>query len=685
MNESIDIGTRRELFVDRYLIDRMRDVELHLHTPQKMPLADHPIRGAYMTVIKDGEQYRAYYRGYRPGYRGSQDDGNPGEITCYAESRDGHEWAFPDLGLYEIANCQDREIWSLSNNAILADQPPFSHNFSPFLDVRPGVDGQERYKALAGSVDYSNRMKAPKDGLHAFVSADGLRWRKKGGQPVIPYDSAWTNAFDSQNVSFWSEAERQYVCYFRTWGSPHGNLRNISRATSPDYEHWSRPVPTNPNLPGEHLYTSQTHPYFRAPHIYIALPTRFTSGRVDAKNVRNAMSGSSEIMFMSSRAGTDHYERIFTEAFIRPGLDPARWGDRANYAALNVVPTGPEEMSIYHEHSGHRYVLRTDGFVSAKAGTAEGELLTKPLVFTGESLRLNYSTAAAGSVQVEIQDEAGKAIPGFALNDMAPRFGDELEATMIWGASGDVSRLAGRPVRLRFVLKEADVFALRFREKSEPVDAAELHRRNRETYAARLAMPPPQVRVKQMPKGAAGDPLKVDWSKAAKTGEWVTEQAAPGVRKVDARLAHDGEYLYVRLMDDSKAESLVNHATPWGGDDWEMTVAPQRGTMPYRHIGINPQGGHIDRADGETDWQWDSGVKVVSEPGATGWTVSLAFPLGQLTVGGVRPGQSVYVNMKRATAGRVDNSLVWCPVFGGHFISPNAQGEVILGSNRKGD
>ena len=37
-----------------------------------------------------------------------------------------------------------------------------------------------------------------------------------------------------------------------------------------------------PNLPGEHLYTNMTQAYGRAPHIYIALPTRFVPGRGDA-------------------------------------------------------------------------------------------------------------------------------------------------------------------------------------------------------------------------------------------------------------------------------------------------------------------------------------------------------------------------------------------------------------------
>jgi hypothetical protein len=625
-----------------------------------------------MTVIKDGDRYRAYYNSCRPGYTGPWGDGNPGEITCYAESCDGHEWNLPDLGLYEVATSYDKKYWNISNNIILADQPPFSHNFSPFLDLRPGLDKQERYKALAGTEGLDHR-----GGLHAFVSADGIRWHKKSAQPVIPYDPAWSDAFDSQNVSFWSEAEEQYVCYFRTWATPHGKLRTISRTTSPDFEHWTRPVPTNPNLPGEHLYTNQTHPYFRAPHIYIALPSRYTAGQVDTHKVASSMRGSTDILFMSTRAGTSHYERIFTEAFIRPGPDAERWGDRANYVALNVVPTGPTEMSIYHNISGHRYVLRIDGFASVRAKNTEGELLTKPLVFKGESLRLNYSTSAAGSVQVEIQDKNGNVIPGFALSDMVPRFGDELDATMIWGTSGDLSRLSARPVRLRLVLKDADVFALRFREKNEPVDVPELHRRDLETYAVRRATPPSRMRVKRMPKGMAGDPLKVDWSQAIKTGEWVTEQGAPANRKLDASLAQDGEYLYVRLADDSKSDSLVNNAIPWTGDSWQMIVAPQRGVMPYRHIGINPQGGHIDRADGETPFNWESGVKVISESDANGWTVSLAFPFAKLIIGGVKPGQSFYVNMMRATSGKKD-ILLWNPTFEGGFHSLHHLGEIIL-------
>jgi hypothetical protein len=97
------------------------------------------------------------------------------------------------------------------------------------------------------------------------------------------------------------------------------------------------------------------------------------------------------------------------------------------------------------------------------AGYAGGEFLTKPMVFEGSELELNYSTSAVGSVQVEIQDAEGHALPGYGLNDCPEKFGDEIEGVISWNAGPGVGDLAGKAVRLRFVLKDADLYAFKFR------------------------------------------------------------------------------------------------------------------------------------------------------------------------------------------------------------------------------
>ena len=95
-----DIGSQRELFIDRYLIDTLDGTDLKLHQPQPAGVAiryDQPWEDRlafYTTVLKDDDTYRMYYRGSLMGQRPHP--------TCYAESRDGIHWTKPDLGLVEI-------------------------------------------------------------------------------------------------------------------------------------------------------------------------------------------------------------------------------------------------------------------------------------------------------------------------------------------------------------------------------------------------------------------------------------------------------------------------------------------------------------------------------------------------------------------------------------------------------
>ena len=88
--------------------------------------------------------------------------------------------------------------------------------------------------------------------------------------------------------------------------------------------------------------------------------------------------------------------------------------------------------------------------------------MTRPLTFTGRELVVNFSAGAAGGLRVELQDAAGTPLPGFALADAVEQIGDEIERVVTWKGA-DVSELAGQPVRLRFAMKDADLYSIRFR------------------------------------------------------------------------------------------------------------------------------------------------------------------------------------------------------------------------------
>src|SRR5262245_42018479 len=113
----IELGSRRELFVDYFLIDHLRGVSLALERPHDEGIVlrfDNPWEGrfcGYVTVLRDGERFRLYYRGMP----GEGQDGTNNEVTCYAESKDGKSWTKPELGLFEVHG-------SKVNNVVLAGQ-----------------------------------------------------------------------------------------------------------------------------------------------------------------------------------------------------------------------------------------------------------------------------------------------------------------------------------------------------------------------------------------------------------------------------------------------------------------------------------------------------------------------------------------------------------------------------------
>lgn len=447
--EPIDIGSRLELMVDDYLIEELTGAELLLHHPVNREVAiDH--NEAWEgntccghTVFQDGDLYRMYYRGRHHDFEQNKETHH---FSCYAESKDGIHWVKPDLGIVEFQG-------SKQNNIILAGQDRF--NLAPFKDTNPNCRPDEQYKALTNG----------HGGLDAYKSPDGIHW-----SPMVEGHVITKGAFDSLNLAFWDAVRGCYVDYHRGFRD---GFRDIMTCTSDDFIHWTDPVWLEYlGAPREHLYTNGIKPYYRAPHILIGLPKRFVP---DRRGADHPYPGVSDAVFMTSRDGLSF--RRWGEALVRPGLHKVRWVNRNNYPAWGIVttksdiPGAPDELSIYATEGYYvgestqlrRHTIRIDGFVSVNAQLAGGEMLTKPIVFDGKELVINFSTSAAGGMRVEIQDAEGTPVEGFALTDCDEIFGDELERVVMWGDRSDVSKLAGRPVRLRFALSDADLYSVRFR------------------------------------------------------------------------------------------------------------------------------------------------------------------------------------------------------------------------------
>ncbi|MCI0514853.1 hypothetical protein L0128_16690, partial [candidate division KSB1 bacterium] len=373
----IVLGSRRELMVDDFLIEQSTDLIFKLHTPIPQNVAivfDAPWEGntsAYHTIFQDGPIYRMYYRG--SDFDLNTKTSGP-QSVCYAESRDGKSWYKPKLGLCDFKGSKKNNIvWNGTG----------THNFTPFKDANPNTPAAERYKAVASH----------EDRLFAFKSADGLHWSLLQAEPIITQGT-----FDSQNICFWDSVRQCYLAFHRDFRD---GIRDILTSTSADFRNWSTPVwLAFDDALREHLYTNTILPYFRAPQLLLGFPMRFMPNRQLGAHPNP---GVSDGVFMTSRDGL-HWRR-WGEAFIRPGLQAARWINRNNMTAWGLlltradIPGLPDELSLYSTEGYYvkdcrlrRFTLRQDGFVSLNATLSGGSFVTRVLVFAGTELHLNFAT-----------------------------------------------------------------------------------------------------------------------------------------------------------------------------------------------------------------------------------------------------------------------------------------------------
>ena len=522
----IDIGSRLELMVDDHLVARLSggaQRRLNRPVPQEIALRlDAPWEGnacGGFTVFEDGDRYRMYYRGQNFEYSNTGLSSPRGKYICYAESADGIDWEKPELGLVEFDG-------SRKNNIVMDGGNILNGMFSPFKDGNPACAADARYKSFVlmqrGDARGLWAYSSP-DGLHWSEMSDGpvitsglldtqnlafwdgergeyrayhrneFRLPQTGEEPYGSHPVQASSGVQRVEAHKPLDADRQQD---GDGGSLRGSRygRDILTATSSDFVHWTPSVYVNysEGRPDE-LYTNQITPYYRAPHLFVGFPTRYVEHpwseslealpELEHRRMRAGISerygaALTDGMFMSSRDGYSFY--LWPESFIRPGLRPLdNWTYGDNFQNWGIVTTpsafagAPGELSFYvregYWRDGvstlRRYTLRVDGFASVQAPLSGGEVVTKPLIFGGRELVLNFSASAAGSIRVEVlRDQMNTPVEGFSLEDCVDLLGDDLERVVRWKDGRELGGLAGTPLRLRFVLKDADLFSFRFRE-----------------------------------------------------------------------------------------------------------------------------------------------------------------------------------------------------------------------------
>ncbi len=457
----IDVGDRKQLFIDDRFIAARDRIELRVNPPQKLGALrdekDQLLKGHISRVIDDSGKVRLYL--------GAKD-------VQILESDDGLKFRRTGTKL------------------------PGGWFPTVFLDPHE-PDPAKKYKLF--HLEFSEPFDPAKHGVYASYSADGVTFTKVGR--VFPFFT------DNPAIVHWDERIKKYVIYTRAFDYDSENQRRIGRIETDDpLKPWPytktakhRTFPSIENIPVVYsadkeddphsdVYYNAAGAYPWADGAYLMFPSHFRHFSAQRHPfIRPRVKGQWEDFGMLeaqlavSRDGVT-WTRPDRTAYIPTGLAEEwdRWYTvaapgfvrRGNYVYQYYYSSGrlhdsavlrPEYDTAAKQEGGVGVVRqRLDGFVSADADHKGGWLRTPPVVFRGSRLRLNIDTGSMGTAFVELQTPDGKPIPGFAFADCEEVGGNFIDQCVYWKGKADVSSLAGRSVQIHIRLKRAKLYAFQF-------------------------------------------------------------------------------------------------------------------------------------------------------------------------------------------------------------------------------
>ena len=478
---ALQIGNQKRLTWDDSLLDKAAGIRFEMQRPHRTGernlVGDKPWEswqiGGMSSMLHENGRFRLWY-GVSHGIRHGEE-----YAVAYAESPDGIRWTKPELGLVEYAG-------SKKNNLVV----PYSSVVGQVF-VDPHAKSSEKYRMLVAI--YPTQDSDPKRYLTLLSSPDGLAWSKPERNVVREGDFA----LDTQSQAYWDKDRRSYVLFTRL-----GPWRQVGRSESVDP--FTFPAPVNVMRPDEPVkadyYQAGVTKYDEATNAYFALVPIFfhpgdDQGRPTDGNpplsftyVKNQITvvapDTLDIHLFTSDNSIQWQRRGDHAPFLGLGPD-GEFDSRSLYPGVGYAVVGSEIWLYYSAYNcTHiesldgkdpfskylgvitRATLRLDGFVAATAGHQGAEIVTKPLVFSGDHLELNVDCSAGGFLNIELQSAAGEPLPGYSLADCDRVYHNNVRKTVSWKGRSSVAELAGKAVRLRMVMRDCRLYAFQFATKS---------------------------------------------------------------------------------------------------------------------------------------------------------------------------------------------------------------------------
>jgi len=462
-DQPIHIGSGKQLFFDDKFIAESKGVRIVMNPPAKagqVVFADRPWEDfrltSYFTVVQDGDVIRMYYSCFSKDQWHTPKAWELYAYLCYAESKDGVRWTKPELGIIEFDG-------SKKNNIILRSVV----DGTVFID--PKAAPERRYKLLHTVGPHAG-------GLRVSYSADGIHFITP--KPVSPWCP------DSQQVAFWDGRLGKYTAFLRKntkRGRSVGRVEMANIEAPWPGELWTVFEADDQDPRDVDFYNNACVKYPWADDAYFMFPSAYHHFPPQMGN-----DGLLDISAAASRDGV-HWVRPDRGPYLALG-EADEWDAQLMMMGPGLVRMGNHIYQYYNgvdlSHGGTRRmsdddrakwrrwsqvgraVQRLDGFYSADADYAGGRLVTPPVVFAGSRLALNVNTSSAGHARVGLIGADGKPLPGFSAADCDLILTNNVAHTVTWKGKSDVSKLAGKPIRLRFEMRSTKLYAFQFQAET---------------------------------------------------------------------------------------------------------------------------------------------------------------------------------------------------------------------------
>ena len=103
--------------------------------------------------------------------------------------------------------------------------------------------------------------------------------------------------------------------------------------------------------------------------------------------------------------------------------------------------------------------VRKDGFACVYADAVEQVIVTKPIIFKGDELHINFESSAYGYIIVDVLDADGNKLSDGQSFEV---FGNNIDRRVMFEDGSGFAAYAGKPIRLRFRLRDAKLYSMKF-------------------------------------------------------------------------------------------------------------------------------------------------------------------------------------------------------------------------------